>query len=247
MTATRRGGFTLIELVVTLLIVGLLAGAAVPLVELTVKRSKERELRAALREIRTAIDAYKRAGDEGRILKRRSCPAIRRSSPRWSKGFPTAKPREARDLFPAAPAARPDLSGSGRAGRKHLGQEELCEPAGRARGRRRRLRRVFARGGQRAQRHAVQDMVGKRRGFTLIELLVVLAIIGGLVAIAVPRYLHRVDLAKETVLASDLATMREAVRQILRRHRALSRQPGGAGRAPLPAEGSARPDHRARG
>ncbi len=69
MTPVRRGGFTLIELVVTLLIVGLLAGAAVPLVELTVKRSKERELRAALREIRTAIDAYKRAGDEGRILK----------------------------------------------------------------------------------------------------------------------------------------------------------------------------------
>jgi general secretion pathway protein G len=68
-TATRRGGFTLIELVVTLVIVGLLAGAAVPLVELTVKRSKERELRAALREIRTAIDAYKRASDEGRILK----------------------------------------------------------------------------------------------------------------------------------------------------------------------------------
>ena len=69
MTPARRGGFTLIELVVTLLIVGLLAAAAVPLVELTVKRNRERELRAALREIRTAIDAYKRAGDEGRILK----------------------------------------------------------------------------------------------------------------------------------------------------------------------------------
>ena len=53
-------------------------------------------------------------------------------------------------------------------------------------------------------------MVGTR-GFTLIELLVVLVIIGGLVAIAAPRYLHRVDLAKETVLASDLATMRDAV------------------------------------
>ena len=69
MSAPRSRGFTLIELVVTLLIVGLLAGAAVPLVELTVKRNKERELRAALREIRTAIDAYKRATDEGRILR----------------------------------------------------------------------------------------------------------------------------------------------------------------------------------
>ena len=69
MIPARRAGFTLIELVVTLLIVGLLAAAAVPLVELTVKRNRERELRAALREIRTAIDAYKRAGDEGRILK----------------------------------------------------------------------------------------------------------------------------------------------------------------------------------
>jgi general secretion pathway protein G len=48
-------------------------------------------------------------------------------------------------------------------------------------------------------------------GFTLLELLVVMAIIGGLVAIAAPRYMHRVDLAKETVLRSDLAAMREAV------------------------------------
>lgn len=49
------------------------------------------------------------------------------------------------------------------------------------------------------------------RGFTLIELLVVLAIIGALLSLAAPRYLHRVDLAKETVLRSDLATMRDAV------------------------------------
>jgi general secretion pathway protein G len=60
-------GFTLIELIVTVVIVGLLASAAAPLVELTVKRNREQELRSALREIRTAIDAYKLATDQGRV------------------------------------------------------------------------------------------------------------------------------------------------------------------------------------
>jgi len=49
------------------------------------------------------------------------------------------------------------------------------------------------------------------RGFTLIELLVVMAIIGGLLALAAPRYFHHVDRAKETVLRSDLASMRDAL------------------------------------
>jgi general secretion pathway protein G len=64
-----RRGFTLIELVVTVVIVGLLASAAVPLIELTVKRNREQDLRSALREIRGAIDAYKLATDQGRVRK----------------------------------------------------------------------------------------------------------------------------------------------------------------------------------
>jgi general secretion pathway protein G len=62
-------GFTLIELAVTVAIVGLLAATAVPLAEVSWQRSQEQELRLQLRTLRRAIDAYKQAYDEGRLVK----------------------------------------------------------------------------------------------------------------------------------------------------------------------------------
>ncbi|MBV1777382.1 type II secretion system GspH family protein [Burkholderiaceae bacterium DAT-1] len=69
--ASRHAGFTYIELVISLAILSILALGALPLAEVAVKRDKEVQLRRALREIRTAIDAYKAAVDQGLIAKDR--------------------------------------------------------------------------------------------------------------------------------------------------------------------------------
>jgi general secretion pathway protein G len=63
----RSRGFTLIEVVITLAIVGLMATAVFPLAELSVQRNKEAQLADNLRKIRTALDAYKQAADNGQI------------------------------------------------------------------------------------------------------------------------------------------------------------------------------------
>ncbi len=62
-----RRGFTLTEMLVTVAILAILAGAAIPLAKNAVQREKEIELARALRELRQAIDVYKRLADEKKI------------------------------------------------------------------------------------------------------------------------------------------------------------------------------------
>ncbi|AIL61933.1 MULTISPECIES: prepilin-type N-terminal cleavage/methylation domain-containing protein [Pseudomonas] len=62
-------GFSLIEVMLTLALLGLLASIAAPLTETLVRRGKEQELKTALYQLRDAIDAYKRAFDAGYIEK----------------------------------------------------------------------------------------------------------------------------------------------------------------------------------
>jgi general secretion pathway protein G len=65
--ATREFGLTLVELIITIAIISILACAALPVAKYQVKRSKERELRRDLWEVRDAIDRYKDAADRGAI------------------------------------------------------------------------------------------------------------------------------------------------------------------------------------
>jgi general secretion pathway protein G len=97
--ASRRG-FTLIELVITVAIVAILAGVALPMAELAVRRTKEQALQTALRQIRSAIDAYKEAVDEGRIMKSVDQPGYPPTLNALVEGVPDAhSPDQAKIFF----------------------------------------------------------------------------------------------------------------------------------------------------
>jgi len=60
----REAGFTFVELVVSTAVLAILAAGAMPLARVSMKRTKEAELRRTLREVRTAIDKFKDAADQ---------------------------------------------------------------------------------------------------------------------------------------------------------------------------------------
>lgn len=63
----RAQGFSFIELIASLAIMGVLLLAAMPVAQMAMKRRQELELRQALAEIRGGLDRYKRAADAGRV------------------------------------------------------------------------------------------------------------------------------------------------------------------------------------
>lgn len=92
-------GFTLIELVITVAIIGILASIAVPFAELAARRAKEQDLRIALRQIRTALDEYKKAGDEGRIQRAADGSGYPPSLEILEQGVDNAQDTEAKIYF----------------------------------------------------------------------------------------------------------------------------------------------------
>ncbi len=63
----RQKGVTLLEVLITIAILLVLAAVAIPVARTAIKRGKELELRAALRDMRNAIDQYKKYADQGLI------------------------------------------------------------------------------------------------------------------------------------------------------------------------------------
>lgn len=94
-----REGFSLVELLVVVAVVSVLASIGLPLAELAHKRTQEEELRQSLRQIRSALDAYKQATDLGHITKQVDASSYPPNLDVLVTGVPDAQSPKGNKLF----------------------------------------------------------------------------------------------------------------------------------------------------
>jgi general secretion pathway protein G len=61
-------GYSLVELLVVMAILGVLSSVVFPIAKMSVQREREQQLRRALWELRDAIDAYRKTIDRGGVI-----------------------------------------------------------------------------------------------------------------------------------------------------------------------------------
>jgi general secretion pathway protein G len=82
MTKLPQRGFSLIELVITVTVLAILTLGVIPLVQVSVKRQKEEQLRAYLREMREALDQFHREAVAGAQMQAQQGTAQQEQAPR---------------------------------------------------------------------------------------------------------------------------------------------------------------------
>ncbi len=123
-------GFTLIELLVTLAILALLGTMVLPVTQVTMQRKQEQELRHALRDIRHAIDAYKKAYDEGRIARSLNSTGYPKSLDVLVEGVPDLRsPKRAKLFFLRSIPRDPFSSDSGASNAETWGKRSYASEA----------------------------------------------------------------------------------------------------------------------
>ncbi|MBI1397109.1 MAG: general secretion pathway protein GspG [Betaproteobacteria bacterium] len=86
-------------MMITVAMIGILATMIVPVGELVARRAKEQQLHEALRQIRYAIDGYKKAVDDGRIEKKADASGYPPSLRILVQGVPDVKSPDHRIIY----------------------------------------------------------------------------------------------------------------------------------------------------
>jgi general secretion pathway protein G len=97
--STSSSGFSLIELVITVAVLAILTLGVLPLVQVTVKRQKEQELRESLRQMREAIDQFHREALAGAQMQANQQQAGQAGTPQQPQQNPQQQQQQQGNIF----------------------------------------------------------------------------------------------------------------------------------------------------
>jgi len=213
----RQAGMTLVELIVAIAIMAILATGVLPISRTVVKREREKELRAALWQMRDAIDRYKDYADRGAFQIKLGSEGYPPDMDTLVKGVDIngKKIRFLRHV-PMDPMTHSTewgmrsmqddpASNRGAGNRCSTFTQNRTAPGWMARS---------MRTGKATRMTLKRRKMGRKSaGFTMIELIIVIAIIMILASVAAMNYQHSVWRAREAVLRNDLFTLRSSIDQ----------------------------------